>query len=498
MRCWMRRLGARLAVLAVLASVSAVQPAGAHDAQVPDTAGLGVLITDSGLVLPVREVRDRGYLVGTPCGWEAEAASGLHVAAADVVIDPGHGGNESGAVGANGLAEKDLNLAVAELARDELEARGYRTVLTRTTDVRMPTVVRGEIALALSAEVFVSIHHNGGATRRSPDPGTEVFHQSRSAQSRRLAGLLFEEVQSALSQFDVAWVASLNKGTKAFERERDRKDLFGVLRHPVGIPSALLEAAYLTNPPEARLLADPTVQAVEARAVADGIVRYLTTDDPGSGHKGTTVTDRILTTGGQHDCKDGVLDVNAGPGFRGVFRDDDGSVHESAIDYLAQRGITSGCDAARSHFCPSDSITRAQMAVLLVRALGERPSGSSSSRFSDVADDAWYRRHVERFAELGVTSGFNDGTFRPDQPVTRAQMALFLARAFDLPAPSVRGVIFVDVDASSAAAPAIETVQLAGIAQGCAASPARYCPDRTLLRDEMAAFLHRALLASRN
>ncbi len=313
MRGWMRRFGARLAVLAVLAvlaSVLAVRPASAHDAQVPDTPGLGVVITDSGLVLPVREARDWGYLVGTPCGWEAEVASGVHVAAAEVVIDPGHGGRESGAVGVNGLAEKDLNLAVAKLVRDDLEARGYRTVLTRTTDVRMPTVVRAEIALALSAEVFVSIHHNGGTTRRSPDPGTEVFHQSRSPESRRLAGILFEEVQSALSQFDVAWVASSNKGTRAFERERDGKDLFGVLRHPAGVPSALSEAAYLSNPPEARLLADPTVQAVEARAIADGIVRYLTTDDPGSGHNGTTVTGRVLTTGSQHDCKDGVLDVN--------------------------------------------------------------------------------------------------------------------------------------------------------------------------------------------
>ena len=301
---WLRRWGAWLALFAVLASVLSAQPAGAHDAQVPDTPGLGVVITDSELVLPVREERGWGRLVGTPCGWEAVVASGVHIAAADVVIDPGHGGAEPGAVGANGLAEKDLNLEVAKLVRDDLEARGYATVLTRTTDVRMPTVTRGEIALALAPEVFVSIHHNGGVTRRSRDPGTEVFHQADSPESQRLAGILFEEVQSALSQYDVAWVGTPSLGTKAFERERDGKDLFGVLRHPAGVPSALVEAAYLSNPPEARLLADPAVQAVEARAIADGIVRFLTTEDPGSGHHGTFVTGRILTTGSQHDCKD--------------------------------------------------------------------------------------------------------------------------------------------------------------------------------------------------
>ena len=195
---------------------------------------------------------------------------------------------------------------------------------------------------------------------------------------------------------------------------------------------------------------------------------------------------------------DGAWVVNVGPRFGGVFRDDEGSVHEPAIDHLANQGIISGCDVSRSLFCPRDPITRARMAVWLVQALGEQPSESSSSRFSDVADDAWYGPYVERIAELGVTVGYTDGTFRPDHPVKRSQMALFLTRAFDLPDPAAGSGYFVDVDADSDAGHAIEALRLAGITKGCATSPARYCPKQPVRRDQMATFLHRALLADRS
>ena len=275
----------------------------------PDTPGLGVIATSSDLVLPVREARDDGYLVATTCANETVIDFGTHVARADVVLDPGHGGHrDTGAVGANGLVERDLNMAVAELVRAELEARGYSVILTRTTNTETPILTRAEIALALAPEVFVSIHHNGGNTNRSPDPGTEVFHQAHNPESMRLAGILFEEVQGALSQYDVAWAKTSNQGTRAFLRTSDGKDLFGILRLSEGLTSVIVEAVYLSNPPEAELMADPAVQQVEANAIAAGIVRYLTTDDPGSGHNGVTRTSRVLTTGRRSGCVDPPLE----------------------------------------------------------------------------------------------------------------------------------------------------------------------------------------------
>ena len=268
-----------------------------------------MIATSSDLVLPVREVRDDGYLVATTCANETVIDFGTHVARADVVLDPGHGGHrDTGAVGANGLVERDLNMAVAELVRAELEARGYSVILTRTTNIETPILTRAEIALALAPEVFVSIHHNGGNTNRSPDPGTEVFHQAHNPESMRLAGILFEEVQGALSQYDVAWAKTSNQGTRAFLRTSDGKDLFGILRLSEGLTSVIVEAVYLSNPPEAELMADPAVQRVEANAIAAGIVRYLTTDDPGSGHNGATRTSRVLTTGRRSGCVDPPLE----------------------------------------------------------------------------------------------------------------------------------------------------------------------------------------------
>ena len=134
------------------------------------------------------------------------------------------------------------------MVRAELAAQGYSVVLTRTTNVRMPILTRAEIALALAPEVFVSIHHNGGTTNRSPDPGTVVFHQAHNPESMRLAGILFEEVQGALSQYDVAWAKTSNQGTRAFLRTSDDKDLYGILRLSEGLTSVIVEPVYLSKP----------------------------------------------------------------------------------------------------------------------------------------------------------------------------------------------------------------------------------------------------------
>ncbi len=91
--------------------------------------------------------------------------------------------------------------------------------------------------------------------------------------------------------------------------------------------------------------------------------------------------------------------------------------------------------------------------------------------------------------------GFPDGTFRPDDPVNRAQMALFLTRAFDglEPVDSPVGV-FADVSADASHAAAVEGIYEAGVTQGCQATPdLRFCPKALIRHDEIASFLIRAL-----
>jgi len=485
-----RRRGLAILAATLLLSTVALLPAGAQYYP-PGPPGDGVVISDDGLVLPVREIRDDGYVVTTTCWNEATVTGGTYISHVEVVIDPGHGGSEYGAVGSNGLTEKALNLDVSELLIEELRERGFNAIMTRTTDVRIPIVVRAEIARALKPDVFISLHHNGGATARSELPGTETYHQIEGANSKRLAGILFEELQGAFSQYDVPWRKTVFQGASSVLRVEVQDDLYGILQYTPGIATVITEAAYLSTPAEARLLADPEVQRVEAVAIADGIERYLTTSDPGSGFNPMFSTSRKLSAGGPGGCRDpelGDLGLDE-PGFDDV---PDGT-HRQDIDALRDKGILDGTECGPDLFCPRQPIKRWMMAVWLVRALdGADPDPVTESRFVDAGADRWWTPYVERLAELGVTQGCKTAPARfcPYGVVTRGEMATFLTRAFDLGTGRPSG--FTDT-AGSVHADAIDAVYAAGITRGCMIFPPRYCPGADTTKGQMATLLERAL-----
>ncbi|MEM4620910.1 MAG: S-layer homology domain-containing protein [Desulfurococcaceae archaeon] len=100
------------------------------------------------------------------------------------------------------------------------------------------------------------------------------------------------------------------------------------------------------------------------------------------------------------------------------------------VQKLYEMGITKGCGGA--FFCPYDVVTRAQMAAFLVRALvGEDFSYSDTPYFSDVPREHWAFKYIQKLKELGITKGYGDGTYRPEKAVSRAEMAVFLYRAFN-------------------------------------------------------------------
>ncbi|HEX2039756.1 MAG TPA: N-acetylmuramoyl-L-alanine amidase [Acidimicrobiales bacterium] len=240
-----------------------------------------VVVSHTGVVLPVAAVDGNAFRVTTPCGNTA-TVGGTPVPSAAVVLDAGHGGAEPGAVGPNGLTEKVLNLAVVQHAKAALERAGLTVVLTRTGDHRLPLEARARIVKALQPKAFVSVHHNAEPDGPFPKPGSETYYQTASAESKRLAGLLYEEIVQALSQYQVAWVADTDAGAK-YRKSDSGDDYYGILRRTQGTPASLAELAFVSNPPEAELLTRPDVQQVEGEAVARGIVRFLTTKDPGSG-----------------------------------------------------------------------------------------------------------------------------------------------------------------------------------------------------------------------
>jgi len=177
---------------------------------------------------------------------------------------------------------------------------------------------------------------------------------------------------------------------------------------------------------------------------------------------------------------------------RGTFCDDDDSPFEESIENIAGADITQGCNPPlNDRFCPDDPVTRGAMAAFLARALGLPKT--SDVDFRDVRDSV-FADPIERIAGADITRGCNppyNDKFCPDSYVTRAQMAAFITRALSL--PPGRGVDFSDDNRSNFEAD-IEALATAGITTGCnPPSNTKFCPDDYVTREQMAAFLARAL-----
>lgn len=172
---------------------------------------------------------------------------------------------------------------------------------------------------------------------------------------------------------------------------------------------------------------------------------------------------------------------------------DSSSVHAENIQAIYDRRITAGCGEQPLVFCPSRTVTRAQMAAFLHRAVYGPDEVSDPPVLSDVASDAWYRTFALWAVKHDVIRA-PGGRFDPGGAVTRADMAEMLVAAFEISVPDQAQGLFDDTTGlTDAAVRAIEGIRAAGVTAGCATGPLRYCPDRTVNRAQMASFLIRAL-----
>ena len=164
----------------------------------------------------------------------------------------------------------------------------------------------------------------------------------------------------------------------------------------------------------------------------------------------------------------------------------------SFVEALARARITRGCGPET--FCPSNLVTRTEMAVFLERGMrgsDYAPPPATGTRFSDVSVDTVAASFIEQLATDGITNGCGNGDYCPDDPVTRAQMAVFLLRArygAGYVPPLGQGR-FNDVEPSYWAANWIEQLATEGITSGCGND--NYCPDAPVTRAQMAVFLVR-------
>lgn len=170
-----------------------------------------------------------------------------------VIIDPGHGGRDKGAVW-GGVRESDLNLKTAFKLEYYLKKAGYKVVMTRRSDRYVSLKGRGAIANRYSNAVFVSIHYN--ATRETYVHGGETFHGG-STKSRYLA--------SSLQRYLVGNCKLKNRGT--------RYARFSVL-HNTNCPAALIECGFISNSRERARCNTSSFQDAAARAICSGIERW--------------------------------------------------------------------------------------------------------------------------------------------------------------------------------------------------------------------------------
>ena len=196
-----------------------------------------------------------------------------------VVLDPGHGGYDKGAISPYGY-EKDFALDVAKNIKPLLEAKGLKVIMTRNSDVFVPLELRARIANATKDSIFVSIHFN--ATDANPSAqGFEIFSLTpRGAPSTAddALALRFMNMQagSPVDAPSLALSMSVYHSVVGHFSEVDRgikRARFAVLRL-TKIPAILVEGGFLTERAESRLVAQSAWRAKLAQSIATGIVNY--------------------------------------------------------------------------------------------------------------------------------------------------------------------------------------------------------------------------------
>lgn len=172
-----------------------------------------------------------------------------------VIVDPGHGGKDSGAIGIGGLQEKDIILSISQEVAAILEQQGVKAVLTRNSDYFVDLAPRVAMAEQVNANLFVSIHANSINLSRQDISGLETYYYSS---GQALAQTIHNNI---LQNVDIE-----NRGV--------RRARFFVLRKS-SMPSVLVEVGFVTGREDAAKLSDSTYRSKMAQAIASGILQYV-------------------------------------------------------------------------------------------------------------------------------------------------------------------------------------------------------------------------------
>lgn len=399
--------------------------------------------------------------------------------AVKIVLDAGHGGSDPGAVGVNGLYEKTVNFDVVNRVKAILEGRGYEVALTRDSDIFLSLAQRVAITNSLAPDLFVSVHAN--AHTNPSINGSLVLYYDKdypqadyppsdamaalTPESKRLAQLVQDAMVKTAGTVDRGLVPS------------------AVYVARMGsVPSILVETAFLSNAGDAANLADADFRQKLAAGIAVGIEAYKPLEKPGA------FADVPLS----HWANEAILKLKN----KGILEGEAGK-------YYPERALTRAefvTMLERQFSLPepaSVGVSAQGSSTVTGTTYGGSSGGSQSSavaavKFKDLPASHWAYAVMQKAAAAGVLSGYEDGTIRPDQALTRGEAAALIDRVI-WPGSSQKATatVFKDVPLSLWSAASINRLKEKGIVEGATATT--FAPERNMTRAEMAALLSRLI-----
>jgi N-acetylmuramoyl-L-alanine amidase len=434
------------------------------------------------LTIIVRVIRG-GYLVGK---WFILACCAftlllfpVQMYALTVVIDPGHGGHDPGAIGVNGLKEKDINLDISNKLRQELIKIGYDVIMTRESDQPLNLQERVAIANQSGGNLFVSVHSNAH-TNKSVQGTLVLYYDDRYPQSMYPAStpmkLLTHENQILAQSVQ----AEIIREVGTLDRGIVPSSVF-VVRNGI-MPSILIEAAFLSNKQDAALLASDQFRAGVARGIAAGISKY---QPP------------VFYDLSNHWAKEHILKLET----LGLVKGDRGAFHPNRqmtrAEYMTVLdNLFSFERLLNNKELEAEQPKEEEMAKDETVQEEEIVHVEVPLQFVDLTEKHWAHSSLLLAAQLGILHGYEDGTIRPDRPISRAEMVVIFDKLAlseipdDQTDPSLL-ITFTDVPEQSWYTSSVYKMKQLGYIQGI--SDDTFAPNRQLMRAEGASMISRYL-----
>ena len=386
-----------------------------------------------------------------------------------VTIDPGHGGNDSGATAKyNGktINEKDLNLKIAQACKDELEKyEGVTVYMTRSTDTYVALSDRVQYAADKHSNLIVSMHND--ASDSSSANGTLMLIPIKSTHRPNL----LTEVKKSATQIHNNLVALGLKDRGYLQREGSTKypdgstaDYYSILRNgtKANIPSMIVENAMLTSKHDYTnyLSSDAKLKSLGI-ADAQSIVKAYNLKEKGS--------------------ESSAADLGDAP-FTDVYEND---WYYNPVIWGYNTNVIQGVTS--STFAPKSTCTRAQAAQMIYNYVDKPDTDDMEMPFTDVPSDAWYADAVNWAFNVGVTSGTSETTFSPNDTCTRAQIVQMLWKLAGVPAVDDTSN-FTDVSSDAWYADAVNWAAKNHITSGT--SSTTFSPNSACTRAEIITFVY--------